>query len=208
MKIAFYCVKPADEGGETPIVDSRRVFDRIDPALREKFRQKKVMYVRNYGEGLDIRWQEVFNTEELSVVEEFCRGEGIEYEWGHNGRLRTRQICQAIAKHPVTGVDVWFNQAHLFHVSSLEPEVRAGLLQIFREEELPRNVYYGDGTPIEESELHAVREAYRRESFFFPWCEGDILLLDNMLMGHGRNPFKGERRIVVGMAEACHDPGN
>src|SRR5579864_1403407 len=49
MKIAFYCVKSAEQGGETPIVDSRRVFERINPNLREKFRQKKVMYVRNYG---------------------------------------------------------------------------------------------------------------------------------------------------------------
>jgi hypothetical protein len=48
---------------------------------------------------------------------------GIEFEWEEGDRLKTRQVCQAVATHPKTGEQVWFNQAHLFHVSSLEPEV-------------------------------------------------------------------------------------
>jgi DnaJ-domain-containing protein 1 len=54
MIIGFFCVEVAPEGGETPIADSRRVFDLIDPAVRDRFARKKVMYVRNYGEALDL----------------------------------------------------------------------------------------------------------------------------------------------------------
>ena len=50
QKIAFFCVKKAEQGGQTPIANSRKVFERLDSKMREKFAQKKVMYVRNYGE--------------------------------------------------------------------------------------------------------------------------------------------------------------
>ncbi len=35
----------------------------------------------------------------------------------------------------------------------------------------------------------------------FPWQEGDVLLIDNMLTAHARNPFTGPRKVVVAMAD-------
>ncbi len=87
------------------------------------------------------------------------------------------------------------------HVSRLPADVREALLSIFNEDELPRNVFYGDGTPIEASDLDRICEVYELEKIIFRWHEGDVLLLDNMLAAHGRNPFTGERKVVVGMAE-------
>ena len=201
MKIGFYCVQPAQQGGETPIADSRKVFQRIPPTIREKFIQKQVMYVRNYGNGLDLPWQNVFQTTDKSEVEKYCHNHTIEFEWCGQDCLRTRQICQAVAKHPKTGEMVWFNQAHLFHVSNLNPSVREGLLAGFKEEELPRNAYYGDGSPMETSLLDEIREVYQQEAIAFTWQAGDALLIDNMLACHGRNPFVGSRKVLAGMAE-------
>jgi alpha-ketoglutarate-dependent taurine dioxygenase len=203
MKIWFYCVTVAAAGGETPIADSRKVFARIAPRVRERFAEKQVMYVRNYDEdGLDLSWSTVFQTSDRTEVEAFCRRAGIEFEWLGRARLRTRQVCQATAAHPRTGEAVWFNQAHLFHVSNLEPAVREALSATYAEEDYPRNAYYGDGSPIEPEALGEVREAYEREAVTFPWQAGDVLMLDNMLAAHGRRPFEGARRVVVGMAQA------
>src|SRR5262249_42308971 len=96
----------------------------------------------------------------------------------------------------------WFNQAHLFHVSSLRAELRAALLAEFGEGELPRNACYGDGSPIEAAVLDEIRAAYAKASVAFPWEEGDVVMLDNMLVAHGRRPFAGARKVVVAMAEA------
>ena len=203
MKIWFYCVTPAEQGGETPLADSRRVYQRLDPALRERFAAKGVMYVRNYGQGIDLSWQNVFQTDDKQAVEQFCQEHGIDFVWTGEDQLRTKQVCQAVAQHPTTGETVWFNQAHLFHVTSLPEQIRTMLLAEFTEEDLPRNTYYGDGTPIEAAALEEIRRAYAEESVQFPWQQGDIVMLDNMLVAHGRGPFSGQRKIVVGMAEAC-----
>jgi alpha-ketoglutarate-dependent taurine dioxygenase len=200
MKICFLCMNPAERGGETPLADSRKVFEHIAPEVREVFTRKQVMYVRNYNDALDLRWQSVFQTSDKSEVEAYCNKAGIEFEWKSGDRLRTWQVRPATATHPQTGEPVWFNQAHLFHVSSLKAEVRESLLATCDEDELPRNAYHGDGSPIDPSMLDEVREAYRLEEVAFPWAEGDILVLDNMLAAHGRRPYAGARRVVVGMA--------
>ncbi len=201
MRIAFCCLKAAQQGGETPIADSRRVYEAIDPTVRERFASRQVMYVRTYGGGLDLPWEEVFQTSDRNGVEEFCRTHDIEFEWKDDNRLRTRQICQAVATHPVTAEPVWFNQAHLFHISALPPQVRESLLSAQKEEDLPRNVYYGDGSPIELDALTEIRRVLREATVTFRWQDGDVLLLDNMLAAHGRTPFVGPRKIVVGMAQ-------
>src|SRR5437868_2612682 len=69
MKIGFCSLIPAKEGGATPIADSRSVFKRIDPQIRERFAQKQVLYVRNYSPGMDLAWQEVFQTDDKTQVE-------------------------------------------------------------------------------------------------------------------------------------------
>lgn len=200
MRIWFFCVLPAEQGGETPIVDCRRVYQLLDPRLRDRLTEKKLMYVRNYIDGLDVSWQTFFRTTDKSVVEEYCRKSSIDFEW-NDGGLRTRQICPAVVKHPQTNEMVFFNQLQLHHVSCLEPAVRESLLSIVKEEDLPRNVYYGDGSPIEDSVVQEVREIYEQVAVAFPWQKGDVIMLNNMLIAHGRNPYVGARKIVVAMGE-------
>jgi alpha-ketoglutarate-dependent taurine dioxygenase len=201
QKIFFHCVTAPQAGGETPIADCRNVYRRIDETIRKRFEAKRVMYVRNYGDGFGLPWQSVFQTTEQTEVDEHCRRNGIETEWKDGNRLRTRAVRPATARHPSTGAPVWFNHAAFFHVTTLGDAVSEALTTEFEEGELPSNTYYGDGSPIERSALEAIREAYAEEKVLFGWEEGDILMLDNLLTAHGRAPFAGPRKVVVGMAE-------
>ncbi|MFY9555691.1 MAG: TauD/TfdA family dioxygenase [Blastocatellia bacterium] len=205
-KIWFYCAQPAQHGGRTPIADDRRVFKLLNPKLVQKFVEKKVMYVRNYGEGVDLSWREVFQTEDRAAVMRYCRKTGMQAEWRDNDRLRTRAVRQVVATHPQTGDTVWFNHAHMFHVSNLAPPVREALLAEFKDDELPRNAFYGDGSAIESSVLDEIRETYKGAAISFPWQKGDILMVDNFLASHGREPFVGPRKILVALAELYANP--
>lgn len=202
MKAWFHCVTPAAEGGETPIADSRAIYRRMPAAIRDRF-APGIIYVRNFGD-FDVPWQKVFNTESRDEVEAFCRKAAIRWEWKPDGDLRTTQLCQAVETHPVTGELVWFNQAHLFHISNLQPEVRESLEELLGIENVPRNTYFADGSPIPDAMLDDVRAVLDAETVSFLWEKGDVTMLDNMLIAHARSPFKGPRKVVVAMAEP-HD---
>lgn len=205
MVLFFYCHVPAAQGGETPIADDVALFARLDPAVREEFRRRQVMYVRNYGAGLDMSWQEAFQARSREEVEQYCQAANLTCEWLDRDRLRTRRVAPAIVPHPRTGHDLWFNHAHLFHVSNLEDTLRESFLREFAEEDLPRNAYFGDGARIDDALLAHVRETYAAVAIRFPWRQGDILMLDNMTIAHGREPFSGPRSTLVMMAESSHE---
>jgi len=199
-KVYFFCVEPAPVGGSTPLADSRLVYEAIDERVRERFVEKGVMYVRNYRPGLDLPWQTVFRTSDRAEVERYCAEVGMRCEW-RGEALRTTQVRQAVAVHPVTGEMVWFNQAHLFHVSSLEKKLSESMRALYESDELPRNSYYGDGTPIETMALDEIRRAYSECAISTDWQRGDLILVDNMLTAHGRTPYEGPRQILVAMAQ-------
>ena len=200
-KILFGCMKPAARGGETPIVDSRKVYELIDPKIRERFEKHGVMYSRNYSKGIGLDWQTVFQTKNKADVELYCRANGFAFEWKADGGFRTRCVRIATLRHPQTDELSWFNQAQHWHISCLNAEVRHSVETMFKEEDWPRNCYYGDGSPIEDSVMNEILEVYRSLEVCFPWHAGDVILLDNILTAHARNSFEGERRMLVAMGD-------
>ncbi|WP_143288362.1 TauD/TfdA family dioxygenase, partial [Calothrix rhizosoleniae] len=200
-QIFFYCMTAPQQGGETPIADIAKVFQYISPETRTRFLQQGVMYVRNFGNSYGLPWQEAFGTSDRATLEAFCKKTGIELEWRGLNRLRTRQVRPAAVKHPQTGQMVWFNHAAVLHVSTLPLKLQQTMLAEFSLEELPNNTYYGDGSPIEPEVLDEIRAAYHQSTITFPWQTGDVLWLDNLRVAHGREPFTGSRKVVVGMAE-------
>jgi alpha-ketoglutarate-dependent taurine dioxygenase len=200
MHLIFGCVQPAEQGGETPIADLRAVTRRLGAQRVARFAERRVLYVRNYRHSVDLPWQTVFQTEDRGEVERYCAGYGIEWEWLGEGQLRTRHVSQGVATRAGDADAVWFNQAHLFHVSALPEEVREALVELFGEDGLPRHAYYGDGEPIADEEIAAVNAAFDAERIYFQWQPGDALLVDNMRFAHGRMPYEGKRRVLVAMA--------
>jgi len=199
-KIFFFCAIPPQQGGQTPLADSRKVLEALSPDIVQTFEKKQVLYKRTYTQGVDLPWEEVFQTDKKDCVGAFCEKNNIQYEWSNTPlKLTTKQVAQAVAVHPKTQEKIWFNQAHLFHQSSLEKQSRELLLQYVGEDNFPRNSFYGDGSPISNEIIKYIHEAYKKESIIFDWKIGDILILDNHLMAHGRYPYEGERKIAVAM---------
>lgn len=200
QKLYFWCELAAQQGGETPLADTRRILACIDPRVVDRFREKGWLYVRNYTPHFGLSWQTAFQTGDRARVETYCRDAAIECEWTTHG-LRTRQKRTAVATHPVSNEPIWFNHATFFHISSVEPELRRQLLAMYEEKDLPNHTYYGDGSPIEDWVVQHLREAYLNELVSFPWETGDVVIIDNMLTAHAREPYVGPRRILFAMAE-------
>lgn len=201
-KISFFCRVAPKSGGQTPLADTRKILARLKPEIRESFFRKKYRYLRNFADGLGLPWQEAFQTRDKTEVEAYCRRNSISWEWHSGNRLRTWQVRRAIHKHPGTGAPVWFNHCTFFHVTTSPETIREKLIREFEDRDLPNQTFYGDGQPIEAEVLEHLRAAYLKEKVLFDWREGDILIVDNMLTSHGREPFSGSREILVAMSEA------
>ena len=197
----FFCVIPSATGGTTPLLDSRAVYNALDPAIRDEFETKGLMYVRNFSEGIDVPWEEFFHTSDRAEVERICTESGMTCEWTSSGGLRIRQLSPAVVDHPRTGERLFFNQVQLHHVYCLDPETSDSLRQLFSEDEMPRNVYFGDGSVIPDETMEYIGNLYEELCVDFPWEAGDLVAVDNMLVQHARRPFTGERKLLVAMAQ-------
>lgn len=202
-RLFFCCVLEPQEGGQTPLVNSRSLLRNLPPALVEQFRSRKVKYIRNLHGGLGFgpSWQKAFQTSNRADVQKFAEASEMTLHWKNDGSVSVSNIRPATAIHPVTGEEVWFNQADQFHPSTHPPEIYHQMLTIYkgRENELPQNVSFGDGSLIPLEYLETIRQTARNQLILFPWRNGDLLVVDNMLVAHGRMPFKGPRRILVSM---------
>jgi alpha-ketoglutarate-dependent taurine dioxygenase len=198
-KAIFACAQPAAEGGETPIVDGRLIYQELEPKLRQKFIDKGVMYVRNYetDDYIGLSWKKIFNTDSRDIVEQICLKKNIEFEWKSGDRLVTRSIRPAVLKHFETGELCWINQAQHWHFSCLSKQTQDAISKIYKEEDYPRNCYFGDGSRIQDFEMQQVLDLYRENEVVFQWQKGDAILVDNQSTAHARNPYKGQRKILV-----------
>ena len=102
-------------------------------------------------------------------------------------------------RHVDTGAAVFFNQVQLHHIACVDEATRDGLLALFDVADLPRHVYYGDGTPIPDDVMAHLDDVYERSCVRFTWQRGDMLVVDNMAIAHARDSYEGPRRIVVAM---------
>ncbi|GIH03447.1 hypothetical protein Rhe02_15140 [Rhizocola hellebori] len=197
-RLVFGCVTPSASGGATPLADCRKVLGRIDRAVVDTFQRRQVRYTRHFHESVGLSWREVFGESDPGRVDEYCAAQDIATDW-RDGQLSTVQVRPATARHPATGELTWFNHVNLFHPSALAEPVREALVAQYGQDRLPLDVCYGDGSAIENDALASIRAAYAAETVAVPWREGDVLLVDNVLVAHGREPYQGPRRIVVSM---------
>jgi alpha-ketoglutarate-dependent taurine dioxygenase len=208
--VFFCCLYAPRSGGETPIADGRKIYAHLNPEVRVRFEHKEVMYFQHLRDtngrpGPGKSWQETFETMDKAVVEKYLVESGMNFEWTEFG-IRTAAKKPAVCDHPVTGEKCWHNQADQWHRDMIsvkdsvsgpgnDPQApTAGL-------ETPGNhVCFGDGSPIDVADLKHIRKVSRQCEVVFPWQEGDIMAIDNILAMHGRKPFTGNRRILVAMA--------
>ena len=202
-RLYFCCVVEPGKGGETPLADNRKILRQLDPGIVEEFRTKRIKYLRNLhgGNGFGLSWQAAFQTKDKSAVEAYCDDMLIDYEWKADGGLRLENTFESIIKHPQTGQEVWFNQAPQFHPSDYPTDIYESLLDSYRgkEDELPQTSLFGDNSQIEIEKLKHIRETMFKQATVTPWRQGDVVMLDNVLVCHGRMPFSGPRKILLAM---------
>lgn len=191
--LLFFCVNPANIGGETPLADNRIVLKSISNQLKHKFLEKGILYKRRVNESLGLGWKEIFQVETKFEVEKHCKENDIDFNWDGDS-LNLYWKGTAISKHLKTNQEIWMNHAFFFHKLSY-PQTLLDVIE--SDDELPFLTYFGDGSEISEDEYFELKSAYDNAKIEFSWDKGDLLLVDNYLISHSRNSYTGDRKILV-----------
>lgn len=168
------------------------------------------------------RWDSMFGTDDRQKVADICRENDFNIVWKEQDSLLIANTQPATRAHPVTGETVWFNHSQVFHWSAIPGEYAyiakrqkrmpmyaleqvakgliAGKKRLQAPEEQAMHCTYGDGSPISDSDMDAVRAAIWKNLVIFPWQKGDVVVIDNFAVSHGRMPYTGPRQVVVAWA--------
>ncbi|MET8244295.1 TauD/TfdA family dioxygenase [Streptomyces sp. NPDC005202] len=197
----FACPSAPSQGGATAVADAERVLQALPAALSERFEREGWLLTRSYNDEIGASLTESFGTDDRAAIERYCRAHAIDFAWQPDGSLHTQQRRSAVVRHPLTGRRCWFNQIAFLNEWTLASEVREYLVDVYGEDGLPFNTRFGDGTPIGEDVVHLLNAAYEEHTRREPWQAGDLMLVDNVRTAHSREPFTGERQVLVAMAE-------
>jgi len=214
-RLGFYCDQPSAQGGETPLADARQILKDIPDDIIKIFEDKGIIYHRKmlylsslrnfFGKILSSinvsTWNYAFETDNKEDVEVACKKFGLSYTWNNNRSLTTEARVNAIQKHPETAEKVWFNTIYFFiHEKYMFGNYLGPIIRLFRKLTGEKfEVFFGDGKIIPPSIKKQVLEIIDKNTWTFQWQKGDVLIIDNYLCMHGRNPFAGHRKIYAGL---------
>ena len=188
---------PARSGGDLLLGDTRRALEALPALLADRFRAEGWRLDRSYRPHFGLPWSAAFGTEDRAAVEKICADRLIGASWRDGGVLNTAQRRSAVVHHPVTGEECWFNDVGFFAKWSVDTAERELMLGAFGARGLPFDTRFGGGGEIDEPSWRAVLDAYDSVLGTVPWRPGDLLVVDNVLTAHGREPYAGEREVAV-----------
>ncbi|HEU5115392.1 MAG TPA: TauD/TfdA family dioxygenase, partial [Isosphaeraceae bacterium] len=65
-----------------------------------------------------------------------------------------------------------------------------------------KSITFGDGTPLDRDAVSEAIELGDELSFDTPWEAGDVAMVDNYVVMHGRRTFSGTRKVLASLVGA------
>ncbi|ERN15161.1 clavaminate synthase-like protein At3g21360 [Amborella trichopoda] len=198
-KLFFFCEEEPRKGGETPIVLSHLIYEKMKdrfPEFVERLEEHGLIYTRVLGKGDDPSspigrgWQSTFLTQDKIEAEKRASRLGMTLEWTEDGVKTIIGPIPAIKYDATRGRKIWFNSmaaAYTGWKDSRNDPVKA--------------VTFGDGAPLPADIILECLKILEEESVVIPWQKGDVILVDNLAVLHSRRPFEPPRRILVSICK-------
>ncbi|GAV66339.1 TauD domain-containing protein, partial [Cephalotus follicularis] len=198
-KLLFFCEVEAASGGETPIVLSHIVYERMKeryPEFVERLEEHGLKYTRILGDDDDNSsaigrgWKSTFLTDDKSVAEQRAAKIGTKLEWKEGGVKSIMGPIPAIRVDKSRQRKIWFNSmvtAYFGWKDARNDPVKA--------------VTYGDGKPLPADIVYDCLKILEEECVAIPWQRGDVLLVDNWAVLHSRRPFTPPRRLLASLCK-------
>lgn len=204
--IFFYSHQAAETGGFTPLSNGVDALGKLDETVADALRQHGLIYRRRFVEGLDVSWQDYFDTDDPDDVERQCQENGSTCSWTEGDILQVDFKTLAIGRLP-DGRESMFHQVAIHHPAFLAEEIREYFTSYDPQGSTPRNVLLGDGSPLSDDWAREIVHAQNLAGQYFSWQAGDVLAVDNRICAHGRTHFSGPREnyVIMSRLESVKD---
>lgn len=178
--IFFCCATPALEGGETTVCDGVQVYQQLSESARTVFDTQRLVYIRTYPKA---EWQARFNSEDVNEIRAFCEQRGLTLTIDEQQTARTEFAQPAVIETRWGGQPAFVNN----------------ILPVIWQERLGKQdslVRLEDGSPIPEDVLAEVEATTNELTRDIAWEGGDLAIVDNTRLMHGRRKFDDDVRQV------------
>ncbi|MEH2312465.1 MAG: TauD/TfdA family dioxygenase [Nostoc sp.] len=175
LMLWFFCANPPLEDGETTVCDGRQFFNEISSSTKELFNKKKLKFTVSISKE---EWQKKHQTDNLNTLEEICQKNNTHLAVNDDQSILIEYICPAIIPSRCGKYQVFINS--LLPTKQLSPKI----LKFEDNSEIPEEVV---------SELNEIAEKITTE---ISWQKGDILMIDNTRILHGRRAFADNQRDI------------
>ncbi|MED6107241.1 hypothetical protein PIB30_012076 [Stylosanthes scabra] len=198
-KLFFFCeVEPAS-GGETPIVLSHVVYEKMKKKYTEfveRLEEHGLLYIRVLGEDdnpsspIGRGWKSTFLTSDKTIAEQRAAKLGMKLEWLEDGVKTVMGPIPAVKYDKSRNRKIWFNSmvaAYTGWEDERNDPVKA--------------VTFGDGQPLPSDVVYDCLKILEEECVAIPWQKGDVLLIDNWAVLHSRRSFNPPRRVLASLVK-------
>ena len=196
-KLLFFCDQAAEQGGATPICRSDILLQQLREQLPDfvaACESKGVRYSQtmpleeDLASGQGRSWKSTLSAENRQQAEGKLAHLHYDWQWQEDGSLSVTTPVLPAVRQLNDRRTVFFNQ----------------LIAAFRGWKDARNsgeksICFGDGSAIDSSHMALAIDLADKLTFDIPWQSGDVALLDNFLVMHGRRPFQGKRTVLASL---------
>jgi len=196
-KLFFYCEIAEMTGGATPLCRSDWVIDRLveqSPDFVARLEAEGVRYTNvmpgddDAGSGQGRSWRSTLSVETKEEAEKRLADLGYSWEWRADSSLRVTTAALPAVRTLADGRKTFFNQ----------------LIAAFRGWSDSRNsadksITFGDGEAILADHMASAIAAAEEFTALCEWRPGDVALIDNFTVMHGRRPYEGKRRVLASL---------
>jgi alpha-ketoglutarate-dependent taurine dioxygenase len=212
-RLAFMCATPAPQGGESLLADSRELYKKIPPQIRQEMETRGLLFQRVFANrtrwqnylsqksdlfALAPSWQGNWNTDDAEEAHHKAEAQGLSVRWTKEKHMVLACQISPVRQHPQTGESLWVNNAHLFQLHKKVFGKRLYYLfkTFFALTGIPMTTcYFGDGQPIPADYVSEILDATFAVQKTLPLRRGDLIFINNITVAHGRLPFRGPRRL-------------
>lgn len=198
-KIFFCCLSAPESGGETPLCRSDLLFaefKRQYPDWTDLLAELGLRYTiqmpetDNLESGQGRSWRNTLSVNSEAQAEDKLARLGYEWRWRKDQTLSATTPVMPAIRALSDGSASFFNQ-----VIAVSRGWQRGT-------GTPTPLTFGDGTKIDDSILEALIAVSHTFSTALQWQAGDVALVDNFRVMHGRYPYAGKspRQIIVNLA--------